>query len=169
MIKNVISALLLDEDFYAEVAEDKSLLRQAAFVVVAANLFGGIGTAIATEENLMAGAALGLATGVVGWLVWSGVAYAIGVRVLGGDSDYKEMLRVIGFAYAPLAIGIIPWLGFVGAGWALFAAVIAIRESMDFSTERALATIVVGWAAWLAIAVFLNALLDWDFFASIPR
>lgn len=168
MIRNVISALLLDAEFYGDVAEDRSMIRQAVAVVVLANLLGGIGAAFATEADPLAGAVLGVVTGLVGWLVWSAVAYIIGVRVLGGDSDYLEMLRVIGFAYAPLAIGIVPWLGFVGAAWALFAAVIAIRESMEFSTQRALATTAVGWAVWLGVAVFLNALLDMDFFASLP-
>ena len=168
MIKNVISALLLDAEFYNEVAEDRSLIGQAGVVVVLANLLGGIGAAVATEADPIAGAVLGVVTGLIGWLVWSGVAYVIGVRVLGGDSDYREMLRVIGFAYAPLAIGIVPWLGFVGAAWALFAAVIAIRESMEFSTERALGTAAVGWAVWLGIAIGLNGLLGWDFFASMP-
>ncbi len=168
MISNVISALLLDAEFYTRVAEEKTLIGQAAVVVVLANLLGGIGAAVAIESDLLAGAVLGVVTGVLGWVVWSGIAYFIGVRVLGGDSDYQEMLRVIGFAYAPLAIGVIPWLGFIGAAWALFAAVLAIRESMEFSTQRAVATMVVGWVAWLGIAIFLNALLDWDFFASLP-
>lgn len=168
MIRNVISALLLDTSFYAEVAEDKSLLGQATVVVVAANLLGGVGAALATGESVLWGAVIGVATGLVGWLVWSGVAYFIGVRIFGGESDYPEMLRVIGFAYAPIAIGVIPWLGFVGAAWALFAAVIAIRESMDFSTKRAIATMALGWAAWLGVAILLNVLLGWDLLTSLP-
>jgi hypothetical protein len=168
MIKNVLSALLLDTAFYTEVAEDKSFMAQAAVVVVIANLLGGMGAAFATESDVLVGAALGVATGLVGWLVWSAVAYLIGVRVFGGDADYPEMLRVIGFAYAPLAIGVVPWLGFVGAAWALFAAVLAIRESMEFSTKRAIATAALGWAAWLAAAVLLNGLLGWDVMVSLP-
>lgn len=168
MIKNVISALLLDTTFYTEVSEDRSLMGQAAFVVAVANLLAGIGAAFATESSVLAGALLGLVTGIAGWLVWSGVSYLIGVRVFGGDSDYREMLRVIGFAYAPLAIGVIPWLGFVGAAWALFAAVIAIRASMEFSTKRAIATTALGWAVWLGAAVLLNGLLGWDLMAPLP-
>jgi len=168
MIRNVVSAVLLDAEFYNEVAHEPALISQAATVVVVANLLGGVGAAFATESNVVAGAAIGIATGLVGWLVWSGVAYVVGVRVLGGDADYPEMLRVIGFAYAPLAIGVIPWLGFVGAGWALFASVVAIRESMEFSTKRSIATTVIGWTAWLGLAVLLNALLDWDFLTAWP-
>lgn len=168
MIRNVIGAMLLDAEFYSDVAEDDSLISQAAIVVVVANLLGGVGAAFATESSVLAGAAIGVVTGLVGWLVWSGVAYVVGVRVLGGESDYSEMLRVIGFAYAPLAIGLIPWLGFVGAAWALFAAVLAIRESMEFSTQRAIATTALGWAAWLGLAVLLNSLLGLDFLTSLP-
>jgi hypothetical protein len=168
MIRNVISAFLLDEEFYSEVAEDESLIGQAAVVVVVANLLGGIGTAFATESSVLVGAAVGIVAGVLGWLVWSGVAYVIGVRVFGGESDYREMLRVIGFAYAPLAIGVVPWLGFVGAGWALFAAIVAVRESMEFSTQKSIATTAVGWAAWLGTAVLLNALVGWDLMISLP-
>lgn len=168
MIRNIVSALLLDTAFYTDVSEDRSLMGQAVAVVGVANLFAGIGAALATESAVMTGALLGVATGYVGWLVWSGVAFLIGVRVFGGDSDYPEMLRVIGFAYAPLAIGVIPWLGFVGAAWALFAAVIAIRASMEFSTRRAIATTALGWAAWLGTAVALNGLLGWDFMPSLP-
>ena len=168
MIKNFVSALLLDTAFYTDVSEDRSLMGQAVVVVGVANLFAGIGAAFATESAVLAGALLGVATGYIGWLVWSGVAFLIGVRVFGGDSDYPEMLRVIGFAYAPLAIGIVPWLGFVGAAWALFAAVIAIRASMEFSTKRAIATTALGWAVWLGTAVALNGLLGWDFMVSLP-
>lgn len=168
MIKNVVSALLLDTAFYAEVSENRSLMGQAVVVVGVANLFAGMGAAFATESSVLAGALVGVATGYVGWLVWSGVALLIGVRVFGGDSDYPEMLRVIGFAYAPLAIGIVPWLGFVGAAWALFAAVIAIRASMEFSTKRAISTTALGWVVWLGTAVVLNAVLGWDFMVSLP-
>ncbi len=168
MIRNVTRALLLDSDFYEEVAATTAMIVQAAVVVVVANMLAGIGAAIATESNVVAGAGVGIATGLVGWLVWSGVAYAVGVRLFGGHSSYKEMLRVIGFSYAPLAIGIVPWLGFPGAAWALFAAVVAIRESMNFSTKRSIATTAVGWAAWLVLAVVLNALLGLDFLTAWP-
>lgn len=151
MFRNVVSAVLLDAEFYNEVADEPGLISQATAVVVVANLLGGVGAALAIGSNVIAGAAIGVATGLVGWLVWSGVAFAVGVLV---------------FAYAPLAIGIIPWLGFVGAAWALFAAVIAIRESMEFSTGRSIVTTAFGWSAWLGLAVLLNALLGWDFLAA---
>lgn len=168
LISNVKRAALLDANFYSEVARDAGVMKQAALVVVLANLLGGVGAAIATESNVVVGAAAGVVTGVVGWFVWSGVAYLIGVRVLGGDANYSEIRRVIGFAYAPLAIGVVPWLGFIGAAWTVFAAVVAIRESMEFSTRRSIATTGLGWAVWLGLSVLLNVIVGWDFLTAWP-
>ena len=78
------------------------------------------------------------------------------------------MRRVIGFAYAPLAIGIVPWLGFIGAAWVLLAAIVAIREGMDFSTKRSVATMIIGWGAWMLVTLALNVILGWDMRASWP-
>ena len=159
-IERVIRAAMLDVEFYNEAEADPSLNRAAAVVVVLATALGGVGSAFATEVNIAAGAFAGAVTGVIGWLVWSAIALFIGRRLFAGTSDFGEMVRVIGFSYAPLAIGVIPWLGFVGAIWALVAAVIAIREGMDFSTPKAIATMVVGWVAWLTLTLVVQAVLD---------
>lgn len=158
-IERVIRAAMLDVEFYNEAEADTSLNGAAAIVVVLASALGGVGAAFATEVNIIAGAFAGAITGLIGWLVWSAIALFIGSR-LGGTSDFGEMVRVIGFSYAPLAIGVVPWLGFVGAIWALVAAVIAIREGMDFSTSKAIATMAVGWGAWLVLTLVVQAVLD---------
>ena len=168
IINNVVRAGLLDVDFFNRAEVDTSLNAQSAVVVVVASGAAGVGSAIAAESNLFAAAGLSAATGLVGWLLWSYVAMIVGTRVFGGTSDFGQMRRVIGFAYAPLAIGVIPWLGFIGAVWVLVAAVIAIREGMDFSTKRSIATMAVGWGTWLAASVAVNLILGWDMRPSWP-
>ena len=151
---------MLDVEFYNDVERDAGQTLPAAIVVVVVTGVSGIGSAIATDANVVLALLGGSLTGVLGWVVWSTIALFVGRNILGGTSDLGEMLRVIGFSYAPLVIGIIPWLGFVGALWALLAAVIAIREGMDFSTPKALVTTAVGWAAWLLLAVGVHAVID---------
>jgi hypothetical protein len=172
IIENPVRAAMLDVDFYNRAEADTSLNTQAAIVVIVASGLAGIGSAIATESTsareIGIALALGIVSGVVGWLVWSAVAELVGTRVFNGTSDFGEMRRVIGFAYAPLAIGIIPWLGFIGAVWVLLAAVVAIREGMDFSTKRSVATMVIGWGAWVLVTLAINVFLDWDMRASWP-
>jgi hypothetical protein len=166
--RNVLRAVLLDVDFYNEAEHDSSLNRQSFVVVVVATLMSGVGSALATETNVLVGGLVGAVTGVVGWLVWSWLALVVGTRVFDGTADYGEMVRVIGFAFAPLAIGVIPWLGFVGAAWSLVAATIGIREGMDFSTKRAIATVAVGWAAWLLLSVIVQWLIGVTLMPSWP-
>jgi hypothetical protein len=172
ILENPVRAALLDVDFYNRAEDDTSLNTQAAVVVVVANGLAGVGSAIAREatsaEEIGIAIALGAVTGVIGWLVWAAVANLVGTKVFHGTSDFGEMRRVIGFAYAPLAIGVVPWLGVIGAAWVLLDAVVAIREGMDFSTKRSVATMVVGWGAWMLVTLGLNLVLGWDMRASWP-
>jgi hypothetical protein len=160
MIRNVMRVILLDVDFFREAATDSSLNRQAAAVVVVASGMAGVGSAIAENVPVVASIPVGIIAGVIGWLVWSGVSFVIGTRVFGGDSDFPEMLRVIGFAFAPLAFGVVPYLGFPAAAWMLLASVIAVREGLDIPTPKALITMVAGWVLWLGLTLAINAFLD---------
>lgn len=167
-IRRFVQAALLDVDLYNEVEADATLNRQAAAVVVIGTALAGFGSVAATDAHVFVGVITGIATGLIGWLVWSGISLVVGTRVFSGTSDYGEMVRVIGFAYAPLAIGVIPWLGFVGALWSLVAAVIAVREGMDFSTGRAVATMAAGWGLWLLLSVVVQAIVGFELAGSWP-
>lgn len=166
--RSVIRASMLDSDFYNEAEADRSMTAPAAWVVFVATTLSGIGSAIATDANLLFGALAGGLTGLVGWLIWSWIALVLGTQVFKGKADYGEMLRVIGFAFAPLAIGVVPWLGFVGAAWSLVAATIGIREGMDFTTKRAIATVAGGWLAWLLLSIAVQWVLDIELLPQMP-
>jgi hypothetical protein len=172
IVENPVRAAMLDVDFYNRAEVDTSLNGPAAVVVIVASGLAGVGASIAAEAtsalDMSIAVALGVLSGVMGWLVWSLVANLVGTRIFKGSSDFGQMRRVIGFAYAPLAIGVVPWLGFIGAAWVLLAAVIAIREGMDFSTKRSVATMVIGWGAWVLATLVINIVLDWDMRAGWP-
>jgi hypothetical protein len=106
----------------------------------------------------------GVVGAIVGWLIWAGVTYLIGAKLLGGTATWGELLRTLGFAQAPgvlSVLGIIPIVGGVVRVavtiWILIAGVIAIRQALDVSTEKAVLTAVLGWLA-LALPVFLLGL-----------
>jgi hypothetical protein len=152
---------MLDLDFYNEAEVDTSLTWQATVIVVVATALGGVGSAIAQEDaSVVAAMAGGMLAGVVGWLLWSLASWQIGTRLFDGDATFGAMLRVIGFAFAPFVIGVIPWLGFPAAIWVLIATIVAFREGLDISTVRALGTMAIGWGLWLGSTVVLNVLLD---------
>ncbi len=71
-----------------------------------------------------------------------------------------EMLRVIGFAFTPQVLGIIPCVGAIaGAIWTLVAGFIAVRQGLDLDNTKAFLTIVVGLVVYLAISFVLNLIL----------
>ena len=56
------------------------------------------------------------------------------------------MLRVIGFAYAPQVLGVIPCIGWIiGLIWSLIAGFIAVRQGLDLDNTKALLTVIIGF------------------------
>ena len=98
-------------------------------------------------------------TAILGWLLWSAVAYLIGDKLLGGTATWGELLRTVGFAQSPgvlMIFGIIPLLGGIVRAvvglWLLVAGIVAIRQALDFSTGKAIITAFLGWLAMVLLA-----------------
>ena len=150
-------AALLDNATYEEVEADTTATGQAAVVVVLGAIASGIGMA--------RGGAGGIIAGVIGsllvWVVYAGMTYLIGDKVLGGTATWGELLRTLGFAQAPrvlAVLGIIPGMQWIVASvvsvWVLITGVVAIRQALDFSTGKAVATALLAWiAAMIPMAV----------------
>ena len=148
IIDRMRGAAMLDIATYEEVEADTTATGQAAVVVALASVAAAIG-AIGHREFNIPGALLST---FVGWLVWAGLTYIIGDKMFGGTATWGELLRTLGFAQAPavlLVLGIIPVFGLLVwaavAVWVLIAGIIAIRQALDFSTQKALLTALVGW------------------------
>lgn len=136
-------AALLHVDIYEEVEADTTATLESAGVValVAAAI------AIGVSHGGMQTIAISIVTSFVGWLIWAGVTYLIGDKLLGGTATWGELLRTLGFAQAPrlLLIGAnLPTVGLlvqlVVFVWTLFTSVVALRQALDFSTGRAILT-----------------------------
>jgi hypothetical protein len=159
--ERMVGAAKLDANMYEEVEADTAANGQAAVVVAlvaVAQAIGSIG-----EGTL--GLVTGVVAAIVGWLIWAGVTYLIGAKLLGGTATWGELLRTLGFAQTPgvlSVLGIIPFVGgvvrVVVTIWILIAGVIAIRQALDVSTGKAVLTAVLGWLA-LALPVFLLGIM----------
>lgn len=159
MLANALRAMRLDVDFYNTVEHDENYTSQATTVVIIAYALAGVGAWLGPAGNLVGTVAASIIGGLIGWLIWAALTNYIG-KALGGTADYGEMLRVLGFAQAPIALGIIPFVGgIVGLVWMFIAAVVAVREGLDFSTGKALGTLVLGWIVLVAIQFVIGAFL----------
>jgi len=157
-------AALLDVATYEEVEADTTATGQAAIVVT----LGAIASAIGASGGGLRGIVAALVASLIGWVLWAGVTYFIGAKMLGGTATWGELLRTLGFAQSPkvlAVLAIIPGLGwFVGTAlsiWLLVAGIIAIRQALDFSTGKAIATAVLGWLAMVIPFALLGLSGGW--------
>jgi hypothetical protein len=165
--ERLIGAARLDAEVYEEVEADASATPQAALVVCLAAVSLAIGQANAG----MSGVASSILRELVGWLLWSGITYVIGDKLLRGNATWGELLRTIGFAQAPGLLSALMFFTAIGppvrygvAAWKLFAVVVATRQALDFDegewgTAKALLTAGLGFAAYVGLALLQAALL----------
>jgi len=165
-LERVIGALRLDAAIYDEIEHDESSLGQAAGVVALAAVATAIGAA-----GRAGGGAVGAVFGsLLGWLISTAFIWVVGVYWMKHTSDYKELLRTLGFASAPnvlAVLGGIPVLGGIAtlaAGlWSLAAFVVAARQALDVTTGRAVLVcvlaVLVNAACILGLVLLLGGLL----------
>ena len=159
-------AAMLDIATYEEVEHDDNLTTQAAIVVLIAALARGIGGFNDGENGII----IGVVAALFSWLVWAGITYLIGDKLLKGTATWGELLRTLGYAQAPavlLIFGFVPVLGnILGAVvgiWLLVTGIVAIRQALDFDTGKAVLTAFLGWLVAVAIPALVigAALIEW--------
>ena len=151
-------AARLDADTYEEVEADHGSLRQAAVIVIAAALAIGAARWLPASEaelppsQVLLQVALSVLEPLVLWVGGSAVALMVGATFFRGpetESDFAEVLRTTGFAFTPAllrGLGALPppvlglAIDFAVRVWVLVAVVIALRQALDFTTVRAIAT-----------------------------
>ena len=169
-IVRFIGVLALDASIFEEIEADRSAWLQSVMVVVAA----ACGARIALLEFGVidsGGFIVGLMIALGALFVWVSVVAVIGTYALAQPqthSSVPELLRTLGFAAAPgvfLSLAAMspaaPLIVTVVSIWMMAAAVIAIRQSLDYDgTARAVGVCVLGGAlccgAYIAIALMLG-------------
>jgi hypothetical protein len=156
MVERIIGVFQLDVPTFEQIEHDTTATGQAAGVVAIAAVCRAVGSSISAG---IAGGGVGanflvtLVAAFIGWIVWSALTYWIGTSLFEGTADLGEMLRVIGFAQAPLILALVPCLGaLVGGIWALVASFIAIRQGLDLDNTKTFVTIIIGFLAYVVIA-----------------
>jgi hypothetical protein len=155
----MVGAATLNISTYEEVEHDQTATGQAAGVVALVAVASAIGS---YGMGGLYGSLGQVFSAFIGWVVWSAVTLLIGTKVFGGTADMGEMLRTLGFAQSVGVIkvlGIVPLLGWIAglaAGiWMLVCGVVAIRQALDFTTGKAIGTVVLGWLAMMALGLVL--------------
>jgi hypothetical protein len=160
--ERMVGAATLDVPTYEEVEHDRTATGQAAGVVALV----AIATAIGSLHSGSAGVIGGLVSAFIGWLIWAAVTLFIGTRVFAGTADMGEMLRTLGFAQAPgvlKVLAIVPilgWIAWIVAGiWMLVCGVVAVRQALDFTTGKAIGTVLLGWLCYVVVGILIAGIV----------
>jgi hypothetical protein len=152
--------MALDQQVFRTIARDPNATQQAAIVVGVVAIAGAIGGAGEGAGGIF----LGVVNALLGWLIFAGLAWFFGTNIFGTpttSTSWESLLRTLGYAQAPRILsifGLIPFLGWIavvaGAIWALVTGIMAIRETLAFSTGRAIITaIIAGIASGLVMGI----------------
>ena len=157
MLANVRRAMSLDRSFYQEVAYNERYSQEALMVVIVAAVLTGIGGFLGgVLGGNFGGALIGLIVGVIlavaGYYIWAYIVQFVGKSMFQGQATVPQLLRTLGYAYAPTALGVlsfIPCVGgliaLIGSLWSLVCGFFAVRETHRLSDGQAIVTVVIGW------------------------
>ena len=168
MIGRMLGAARLSSDTYEEVEGDSGATIQALLVVVVVAIATGVGGILSGDRTLLDGLVFGVVRGIVTWAVWALLALLVGTTILkteDTEADWGQLARGTGFAQTPGLLNVlifIPIVGWVIAllalVWQLAAMVVALRQSLDYSsTWRAFFTALIAVIPLLII----NGLVYW--------
>ena len=145
-----------DNTVYREIKDDPEATNQAGAIVLAVSLVAAIGSLFGPKGFLVF--LFSFVFAVLGWLLWSWVTMFVGTRLFGGQADFWQMARVLGYARIPSILSVfalIPCVGWLlslaGGILSLVLGVVAIRESMELTTEKAIVTVIIGWIALMVV------------------
>lgn len=167
-----LGALALDSTIYENVEADRRSAMQSVVVVMAVCAAGGVG-AIGFGLLGLAGFVSGAILSLGFWLMWAAIVAVLGTTALAEPqtkSNLPELLRVLGFSAAPgvfIALAAMPAAApivvSVVAAWMIAAAVVAVRQALDYdSTARAIAVCLIGAALSFGVMSAAALLLTKD-------
>ena len=119
MLANVRRAVSLDRSFYQEAAADERYKQEALMVVIIAAALAGAGSFLNQLFGLnFFGAIVALvvdvALVVAGYYIWAYVVQWLGSAMFKGQGTAPELLRTMGYAYAPMALRVFAFIPCVG-------------------------------------------------------
>jgi hypothetical protein len=178
LVQRLRRLMTLDTSVFDELRMDRTATIPAVIVAVASMLLfalGGwlwwvivgpddYGPYLDNGEVFLKSVILGTIFGVIFWGAWVGLTYVLLSQVFRARVDLNELVRVMGFAAAPLALGIVMFLPEIEFGVALAAVAlffgttfIAVTSVTDAPAGRVLAATAAGFLLWAALlGLFVN-------------
>jgi hypothetical protein len=169
---------MLDTTVFDEVRTDSNFTIPAVLVAVVSTLLFAFGTFLwwiledsnNSGEFFFKSVIIGTVISLIVFGLAVGVIYVMLTQVFRARADINELLRVMGFATVPLAIGLLFFIpagiGFASSLVALAlmfgTMVLATQSATDAPPGKALAAAAAGFIIWAAILSMFGASADRD-------
>ncbi len=168
MVDRIMRIVKLDFSVFREIESDPQATTEAAIIVAVTSLLSALASAVGSDYPV-ATFTQSIVNGFVGWIVWAAVTYFVGKSLFSGGGTLAQMLRVLGYAYAPRILGVlvlipcVGWLaGLAGLVLSLVAGIMAIKEALDVELGTAIAVVVVGAIGmaifWAIVGVIIGGI-----------
>jgi hypothetical protein len=161
----------LDTTVFDDVRTDTNSTIPAIVVVVASTLLSGIGGWLwwlfadfgGSGKVFIQSVILGTVLSVILWGVWIAITYVMLTQVFRARADANELVRVMGFASAPLALTVLMFIpgldfgiGIAATGLFFATTVLAVQTATDAPAGRALVATAAGFAVWAIVLGLLT-------------
>jgi hypothetical protein len=150
MLGRIARMIRLDASVFHEIEDDPNATSQAYLIVTLSSALNALGFAVLSEWPVPAFIA-GFVNLIVGWVVWAATTHYLGRWAFKGRGTLGQMLRLLGYASAPNALGVlalVPCLGLLPAfaAWLLsmVVGVVAVKEALDVSLWAAIGVVIIG-------------------------
>ena len=164
MFKIAIRSARLDKTVFQEIGQNPTSVLYGAGIVILVGialsftLTGGPITNINSPPKFdeigdrLLSMWLTIMTLLVGWMLWSSIAYVLAGKFLQGNGGFRSTVRSIGISYSPgflLILTPIPTIGdpvsIIALLWILITSVVAIHEIHNLDWLGSIMSTVTGW------------------------
>jgi len=166
LLNRMMRAARLDSGFFEEMETEEDARAHAIMVAVVVSTATGVGLGTAALIGgagaiwFLWGLLSGFLASLVGWYAWVLITFFSGTTFLRGPekASMLELTRTLGLANSPGILRILAfipmfgWLMLLLSGiWTLASGVIAVKQTLEFDTGKALATCIFGWLLYMAV------------------
>jgi hypothetical protein len=177
----------LDFTVFEELRTDRSATPTALAIVFVSGFLGGVGTVIwamqhddfvglDTTDVILKSLLLGSIIQAAVWFTWVYITYMIVARIYGSPVLFSELIRTMGFAFAPVALSVfiavaplaIPF-GLMAFGGALLITSAAVEHTAEVEQKQAMLATLAGFMVFLVfMGAFANVMEEATFGGLAP-
>lgn len=155
--ERIFGVFKLETGVFEAISHDPDSIIYAGLVIALVASLKALGNGTSTDFlmfRIRLNFLLALAWSFMSWFLWTGILYVTGRLFATRQPSYKQLLSLTGFAYAPQALAILPWIGaLAGLTWSLAACFVGVRQGMSIENRKMALIFIISLVAYSSISL----------------